>query len=297
MLVVNKWDLVEKDTMTAPNFETTTRERAPFLRWVPFMFASAKTGQRVHKALDLVLEVQGQRARRIDTHEVNEVLDTLMKRQPPPAFARARRQAPLRNPGVGGATELRDLLQPPTRDTRALHSLHHERIPGPMGLPGVAYSHPAPCLGSDETNWLNPLLLVVFAYLLGALPTSFWVGRAIYGVDLRHEGSGNLGASNALRVLGWKAALPVVFADVAKGFVPAWYFPRLEPAPWSWALAYGAAAILGHVFSVWVRFKGGKGVATSAGVFLGLAPWAVLVGFAVWAVTVAGTRIVSLAQC
>ena len=141
---------------------------------------------------------------------------------------------------------------------------------------------------------MNPLLLVVFAYLLGAVPTSFWVGRAIYGVDLRHEGSGNLGASNALRVLGWKAALPVVLADVAKGFVPAWYFPRLESAPWSWALAYGAAAILGHVFSVWVRFKGGKGVATSAGVFLGLAPWAVLVGFAVWAVTVAGTRIVSL---
>ena len=141
---------------------------------------------------------------------------------------------------------------------------------------------------------MNPLLFVVLSYLLGAVPTSFWVGMAIYGVDLRHKGSGNLGATNALRVLGWKAALPVVLVDVAKGFVPVWLFPQLDSAPWSWALAYGAAAILGHVFSVWVRFKGGKGVATSSGVFLGLAPWAVLAGFAVWTITVTLTRIVSL---
>jgi glycerol-3-phosphate acyltransferase PlsY len=141
---------------------------------------------------------------------------------------------------------------------------------------------------------LNQLFFVVLSYLLGAMPTSFWMGKAIYGVDLRHKGSGNLGATNALRVIGWKAALPVVLVDVAKGFAPAWLFPRLETAPWSWALAYGAAAILGHVFSVWVRFRGGKGVATSAGVFLGLAPWAVLAGFAVWTVTVTVTRIVSL---
>ena len=141
---------------------------------------------------------------------------------------------------------------------------------------------------------MKPLSFVVLSYFLGAIPTSFWVGKAIYGVDLREKGSGNLGATNALRVLGWKAALPVVLVDVGKGFAPAWLFPRLEPAPWSWALAYGAAAILGHVFSVWVRFRGGKGVATSAGVFLGLAPWAVLAGFVVWTVTVSVTRIVSL---
>lgn len=84
VLVVNKWDLMEKETMTAPRFEKATRERAAFLQWVPFLFTSAKTGQRVHKALDLVLEVQGQRTRRIDTHEVNEVLNALMGRQPPP---------------------------------------------------------------------------------------------------------------------------------------------------------------------------------------------------------------------
>jgi len=137
---------------------------------------------------------------------------------------------------------------------------------------------------------------MLLSYLLGSLPTSYWVGRAIYGVDLRREGSGNLGATNALRVLGWKAALPVVLVDVGKGFIPVWSFPRISPAPWWWALAYGAAAILGHAFSVWVRFRGGKGVATSTGVFLGLAPWAVLAGFAVWTVTAFTTRIVSLAS-
>ena len=143
---------------------------------------------------------------------------------------------------------------------------------------------------------MNPFLLVVLSYLLGATPTSFWVGRAFYGVDLRTKGSGNLGATNIFRVLGWRATVPVVVVDVTKGFVPAWLFPRLDVAGavWAWALAYGAAAILGHVYSVWVRFQGGKGVATSAGVFLGLAPWAVLAGFGVWAATVALTRIVAL---
>ncbi len=136
--------------------------------------------------------------------------------------------------------------------------------------------------------------LVVLSYLLGSIPTSFWVGKAVSGIDLRQEGSGNLGATNAFRVLGWKAALPVVVVDVAKGFVPVRFFPGMIPSPGHWALAFGAAAILGHVFSVWVRFKGGKGVATSAGVFLGLAPWAVLAGFLVWAGTVFSTRIVSL---
>ena len=84
VIVVNKWDLMEKETMTAPHFEKAARDRAPFLNWVPFLFTSAKTGQRVHKALDLVLEVQEQRTRRIETHEVNEALEELNKRQPPP---------------------------------------------------------------------------------------------------------------------------------------------------------------------------------------------------------------------
>jgi glycerol-3-phosphate acyltransferase PlsY len=143
---------------------------------------------------------------------------------------------------------------------------------------------------------VNPFLLVLVGYLVGATPSSFWVGKVVYGVDLRGEGSGNLGATNTFRVLGWKAAVPVVLVDIGKGWLPVWLFPRLdEPsAAWAWALAYGGAAIVGHVFSVWVRFRGGKGVATSAGVFLALAPWSALVGLVAFAVTVAVTRLVSL---
>ncbi|HUF77018.1 MAG TPA: ribosome biogenesis GTPase Der [Longimicrobiales bacterium] len=90
ILAVNKWDLVEKDTMTAPDWEKQVRERIPFLQWVPILFVSALTGQRVRKCLDLVLEVQQERQRRIDTHEVNQVLATLVDKQPPPHF-RGRR--------------------------------------------------------------------------------------------------------------------------------------------------------------------------------------------------------------
>jgi GTP-binding protein len=84
VLVMNKWDLVEKETLTAPHREKEMRSKAPFLQWVPIVFASALTGQRVRKALDLVLEVQAERHRRIDTHEVNEALAEITARQPPP---------------------------------------------------------------------------------------------------------------------------------------------------------------------------------------------------------------------
>lgn len=140
-----------------------------------------------------------------------------------------------------------------------------------------------------------PILLILAAYLLGAIPTSFWIGRWIYGVDLRNEGSGNLGATNAFRILGWRAALPVVIMDVAKGWLPVWLFPHLHgDAGAQWIMAYAAAVIVGHVFSFWVGFRGGKGVATSGGVFLQLSPWSVLVGFLVWAVFTAATRYVSV---
>ncbi len=133
------------------------------------------------------------------------------------------------------------------------------------------------------------------AYLAGATPTSYVVGRIFHNVDLRKHGSGNLGATNAFRVLGWRAAAPVAVVDVAKGWIPTVYFPSWDGAePLEWALAYGAAAIVGHVFSPWVGFKGGKGVATSAGVFLALAPWAVLIAGMVWGVVVILTRTVSL---
>jgi glycerol-3-phosphate acyltransferase PlsY len=140
-------------------------------------------------------------------------------------------------------------------------------------------------------------LLVVASYFIGAFPTSYVVGRVLRGIDMRQEGSGNLGATNTFRVLGWKAAVPVFMVDIFKGFAPTFFFPRIDGSPhWEWALAFGAAAILGHVFSVYVRFKGGKGVAAGAGVFLALAPWAVLAGLIVWVSLVATTRIVSISS-
>lgn len=141
---------------------------------------------------------------------------------------------------------------------------------------------------------MSAALFIGLSYLLGATPTSYWVGRLL-GVDLREKGSGNLGATNTFRVLGLKAALPVATIDVLKGWLPVWWFHRIDGLdPWVWALAYGAAAILGHVFSFWVGFKGGKGVATSAGVFTGIAPWAILIALGAWILVTFSTRIVSL---
>ncbi len=132
------------------------------------------------------------------------------------------------------------------------------------------------------------------SYLLGATPTSYWVGRVFHGLDLREHGSGNLGATNVFRVLGMRSALPVVVIDIAKGFAPVYLFSAVAGVGVGWTLAYGAAAIVGHMFSVWVGFKGGKGMATSAGVFLGLAPWAVLGGFGIWLALTLPTGYVSL---
>ncbi len=142
------------------------------------------------------------------------------------------------------------------------------------------------------------LLLLLAAYVVGATPTSYWVGKGVHGIDLRSVGSGNLGATNTFRVLGWKAALPVMLVDVLKGWAPVALFPLLPGAPGTpgWLLAFGAAAVVGHVFSFWVGFRGGKGVATSAGVFMGLAPWGALAALVVWLTVVFSTRIVSLAS-
>lgn len=140
-------------------------------------------------------------------------------------------------------------------------------------------------------------LLLVASYLLGAFPTSYVVARIARGIDLREHGSGNLGATNAFRVLGWRAATPIFIVDIFKGWFPAFFFARWDGAPaFEWALAYGAAAIFGHVFSIYVGFRGGKGVATGSGVFLALAPFAVLVGLLVWATLVYLTGYVSLAS-
>lgn len=143
----------------------------------------------------------------------------------------------------------------------------------------------------------SPWLLLAAAYLLGAIPASWLAARWTRGIDLREHGSGNLGATNTFRVLGAKVAAPVMVFDILKGFVPAFAFPRWDASSdWRWALAYGAAAIVGHVLPVYLRFRGGKGVATGAGVFLGLAPGAIGVCFVIWLTVLRLGRMVSLAS-
>lgn len=132
------------------------------------------------------------------------------------------------------------------------------------------------------------------SYLLGAIPTSYLVARLAKGIDLRQVGSGNLGSTNLYRTLGWRYAVPVAMFDIAKGAVPVLVFASYAGATVWIALLLGFAAIVGHVFSVFVRFKGGKGVATAAGVVLGLAPMPTLVAAAIWALVVRLSGYVSL---
>ena len=141
-----------------------------------------------------------------------------------------------------------------------------------------------------ELGWL------LASYLLGAIPTSHIVSRTIARIDLREHGSGNLGATNLYRVLGWKYAVPVALFDIAKGAIPVLVFAPQASDSELFAVGCGVAAILGHVFSVFVGFKGGKGVATAAGVMLGLTPLALSVAALVWAVVVRVTGYVSLAS-
>ena len=137
-------------------------------------------------------------------------------------------------------------------------------------------------------------LWLLASYLLGAIPTSYLVSRTFARIDLRQHGSGNLGATNLYRVLGWKYAVPVALFDIAKGAIPVLLFAPQVSSSQLFALACGVAAILGHVFSVFVGFKGGKGAATAAGVMLGLTPLALGAAALVWTLVVLLTGYVSL---
>jgi glycerol-3-phosphate acyltransferase PlsY len=142
------------------------------------------------------------------------------------------------------------------------------------------------------------VIVSLMGYLAGSIPFSYIAGRLAAGIDLREHGSGNLGATNTFRYLGGKVALAVLFCDAAKGFLPVYFAPRfaqLGGADPVWLmLAAAFFAIIGHMFSIYLRFTGGKGIATSAGAFLALAPWACLVVFVVFAIAFAATRIVSV---
>jgi acyl phosphate:glycerol-3-phosphate acyltransferase len=145
---------------------------------------------------------------------------------------------------------------------------------------------------------MSPIVGVLISYLAGSFPSAYLAGK-VRGVDLRKHGSGNLGATNVVRVLGAKIGAVVFLADLLKGFLPVLFLPRYTETlrPEVWALIYGVAAIAGHVKPIFLLGKGGgKGVATATGVFLALAPVPVLVTNAVWITVFYFTRYVSLAS-
>src|SRR3954471_20096071 len=144
---------------------------------------------------------------------------------------------------------------------------------------------------------MHPALAVALAYVAGSFPSAYLAGKA-RGVDLRKHGSGNLGATNVMRVLGAKLGLVVFAVDVAKGALPVLLLPRYTVTPWPpvWiAIACGVAAIIGHTRPVFLLFsRGGKGVATAAGVFLALAPIQTLLTLIVFAVVLLSSGYVSV---
>jgi glycerol-3-phosphate acyltransferase PlsY len=159
------------------------------------------------------------------------------------------------------------------------------------------------------------IIVAVAAYLLGSIPFGFLVARA-KGIDLRSVGSGNIGATNAMRVLGKPAGIFVLLMDALKGYAAvAWLAPfifnQFVPADFwtksfdlharlnlvaNFNLLAGVCAVLGHNYTCWLKFKGGKGIATTAGVFLALAPWTLLIALGVFIVALLASRIVSVAS-
>ena len=150
--------------------------------------------------------------------------------------------------------------------------------------------------------WSIVLTLSLLGYLFGSFPAGYVAGR-LAGIDIRTVGSGNIGATNVLRVLGKKWGYAVFFIDALKGFAAVrvgllliQFWPEAKPFSVQLTILTGVMCIIGHNFPVWLRFKGGKGVATSAGVLFGLLPAAVPIVFLIWIIVFETTRYVSVAS-
>ncbi|MBC7187023.1 MAG: glycerol-3-phosphate 1-O-acyltransferase PlsY [Calditrichaeota bacterium] len=148
---------------------------------------------------------------------------------------------------------------------------------------------------------LKLLIVIVLSYLAGSVPTSIIASKLFRGIDIRDYGSGNAGATNVLRVLGWRIALLVMVVDVGKGFVAARFiaplaFSAIPDHPALVQILAGTAAVVGHIYTVFAGFRGGKGVGTGAGVMLALYPLATLICAAVFFAVAFATRYVSLAS-
>ena len=144
-------------------------------------------------------------------------------------------------------------------------------------------------------------VFAILSYFLGAVPFGLLLSR-VKGVDIRQVGSKNIGATNVFRSVSKTLGVLTFVADGLKGFVPAWLFPKIvaawgqgAPPPWL-GLLFAALAIAGHTWPVYIKFKGGKGVATSAGALIGIAPAATGIGLVTWILAMALTRYVSVSS-
>ena len=142
---------------------------------------------------------------------------------------------------------------------------------------------------------MDTILALVGGFFLGSLPFGFWLARA-KGVDIRKKGSGNIGATNVGRILGREWGYLVFALDALKGWLAVWVAAEFLQTGDGGSVLTGMAAVAGHVFSPWLNFKGGKGVATSAGVLLGLAPAVLVATAVVWGASFAWKRVVSISS-
>ena len=149
---------------------------------------------------------------------------------------------------------------------------------------------------------MNEMMLVVLAYLIGSIPTSIWVSKAIFGIDIRQFGSGNPGATNTFRVLGSNWGAFVMTVDISKGLIATSLYVLMpfylhnELARTNFMILLGTAAVIGHIFPIWADFKGGKGVATILGMALAIQPIVALICIIVFLITLFTTRLVSLSS-
>jgi len=142
------------------------------------------------------------------------------------------------------------------------------------------------------------VILIIISYLLGSIPTSVWIGKYFYKIDVRQVGSGSSGATNTFRTLGTKAAIPVLFIDIFKGFLatkmPSILFESINFDFFQTQMICGLIAVFGHIFPIFAGFRGGKGIATLTGVILGISPLVLLFAFPVFILTLIISHYVSL---
>jgi glycerol-3-phosphate acyltransferase PlsY len=149
---------------------------------------------------------------------------------------------------------------------------------------------------------MKEVLLIVVAYLIGSVPTSVWVSKFFFGIDIRDYGSGNAGATNSFRVMGPKLGTLVMVVDMLKGLAAVKlafllpYYVDNDIARTGFQIGLGLAAVLGHIFPIWAEFRGGKGVATLFGLVLGISPWTALCCVGIFLLVLYLTRFVSLSS-